>query len=204
MRRILLITSSPSAEESLSTRFANELAQALSRDGKGTVTVRDLSNAPLPHIGPAYVQGRVVPAAVRTPAQATAVGLAQELIDELKAADIVVIGSAMINFAPSTQLKAWFDYVLWPSVTVQFSETGAQGLITGKKAYLVTAAGGHYAEGPMAAMDFQSGYLKHLLGFIGMTDIEQIRIEGVAYGPNAVNGAMAQASAQIESIAAAA
>ncbi len=202
MRRILLITSSPSGDQSLSTRFANELAQALSREGKGTVTVRNLSTAPLPHIGPAYVQGRVAPAEARTPEQAGAVGLAQELIDELQAADVVVIGSAMINFAPPTQLKAWFDYVLWPGVTVKFSEAGAQGLITGKKVYLVTAAGGHYAEGPMAAMDFQSGYLKQLLGFVGMTDVEQIRIEGVAYGPDAVNGAIAQASAQVERIAA--
>ncbi len=202
MRHILLITSSPSGEPSFSTRFANELAQALSRDGKGRVTVRDLAADPLPHIGPAYVQGRVTPPEARTPEQAAAVDLAQRLVDELKSADTVVIGSSMINFAPSTQLKAWFDHVLWPGVTVQFSATGATGLITGKKVYLVTAAGGHYADGMMAPLDFQSGYLKHLLGFIGLSDVEQLRIEGVAYGPEAVQSATAQASSEIQRIAA--
>lgn len=202
MRHILLITSSPTGAQSLSARFANELAQTLSKDGKGTVTVRDLAAAPLPHIGTAYVQGRVAPAEARTPEQVAAVELALSLISELKSADAIVIGSAMINFAPSTQLKAWFDYVLWPGVTFQFDKNGVKGLITGKKVYLVTTAGGYYAEGPMAPLDFQSGYLKHLLSFIGLADVEQLRIEGVAYGPDAVNGAMAQASADIERIAA--
>jgi FMN-dependent NADH-azoreductase len=202
MNNILLITSSTGGEGAFSTRFATELAQALGRDGKGTITVRDLAIDPLPHVGSAYVQGRMAAAEARTPEQAAAIGLAQQLVDELTHADIVVIGAPMINFAPPTQLKAWFDHVLWPGVTVKFTEAGAKGLVTGKKVYLVTAAGGRYAEGPMAALDFQTGYLRHLLGFMGLTDVEHVRVEGVAYGPEAVQGAVRQASADIERIAA--
>lgn len=202
MRNILLITSSPSGEQGFSTRFATELADSLAANGAGRITTRDLSSQPLPHIDAAYVQGRAIAAAQRDARQSAAISLAEQLISELRQADIVVIGSAMINFAPATQLKAWFDYVIWPGVTVQFGAHGAEGLITGKKVYLVTAAGGHYGEGQMAAMDHQSGYLRQLLGFIGLSDVEQILVEGVAYGDAAVQAASSQARASIARIAA--
>lgn len=202
MSNILLLTSSPNGDSGFSTRFAKELAQKLTREG-GSITSRDLTAQPLPHIDADYVQGRTLPADQRTPRQAEAVAVAERLIDELNAADAVVIGSAMINFAPSSQLKAWFDHVIWPGVTVRFTAHGAEGLITGKKAYLVTTAGGHYAQGPLAAFDHQAGYLEHLLGFMGLKDIEHVRIEGVAYGPEAVAGAVERASADIERVAAA-
>jgi FMN-dependent NADH-azoreductase len=89
------------------------------------------------------------------------------------------LGSGMINFGPSSQLKAWFDHITWPGVTFGYSAAGRpQGLLTGKKVYLVTAAGGVFSEGDWAPFDFQTGYLRHLLGFIGLTDIEIIRVEG--------------------------
>jgi FMN-dependent NADH-azoreductase len=204
MRHILLITSSPSGPSSISTRVAHELAEKLSDAGQHSITLRDLAATPLPHADLAYVQGRSLPAEERTPEQAESVGRALSLVNELKSADVIVIASAMINFAPPTQLKAWFDHVVWPGVTFQFGEKGAQGLISGKKVYLVTAAGGRYVEGPLAELDFQSGYLQHLLAFIGLSDIEHLRVEGVAYGPDAVEAALAQASADIERIAKAA
>lgn len=198
MPKILLLTSSPSDQQSLSTRFASELAHALTKGHENQITWRNLTSNPLPHIDSAYVQGRNIADVSRSPEQAKAVDIAQNLIDELKAADIVVIGSAMINFSISTQLKTWFDYVLWPGHTVQFSDSGAKGLITDKKVYLVTAAGGRYVDGPMAAFDYQSKYLEHLLQFMGLSDIEHIRIEGVAYGPEATQVALDQANAQIQ------
>lgn len=119
-----------------------------------------------------------------TPEQAEAVAVAQELVNELKAADIVVLGSGMINFGPSSQLKAWFDHVTWPRVTFGYSDTGPKGLLTGKKVYLVTAAGGVFSEGVWAQFDFQTNYLLHMLGFIGLTDVEVIRVEGTVSGPD--------------------
>ncbi|RQR31957.1 MULTISPECIES: FMN-dependent NADH-azoreductase [unclassified Burkholderia] len=201
MSRILLITSSPRSIDSLSTRFAHDLARQLAqRNTTGTVTLRDLSADPLPHIDDAYIRGRTLAPDARSAEQARAVALAQTLVDELRAADIVVIGSAMTNFGPSTQLRAWFDRVIWPQVTFQYGESGIAGLLERKKVYLVTASGGIFSEGPYAPFDYQSGYLKHLLGFIGLTDISELRVEGVAQGADAAQAAMAKAGQALQAL----
>ncbi|MCW2283704.1 FMN-dependent NADH-azoreductase [Rhodoblastus acidophilus] len=197
MTNVLLVTSSPRGAEGLSTRFATELAKKLAAQSGGAVTPRDLSAKPLPHIASAYISGRTAPPESRTPEQAEAVGRAETLIHELQTADAIVIGSGMINFSLSTQLKAWFDHIIWPGVTFAFDASGPRGLVTGKKVYLVTASGGVFSEGAYAPFDFQTAYLAHLLGFIGLTDVDVIRIEGTAYGPDAVNAAIAAAEAQI-------
>lgn len=193
MSHILLITSSPRGADSLSSRFATEIAEGIKARSGGTLTVRDLAADPLPHITSAYINGRVTAPDDRTPEQAEAVGIAQALVDELKAADVVVLGSAMINFGPSSQLKAWFDHVTWPGVTFGYGATGPKGMLHGKKVYLVTSAGGVFSEGVWAPFDFQSNYLMHLLGFIGLTDIELVRVEGTVLGPDAAEAAVANA-----------
>ncbi|MDR0246093.1 MAG: NAD(P)H-dependent oxidoreductase [Burkholderia sp.] len=194
MSRILLITSSPRSTDSLSTRVAHDLARQLAaRDANDAVTVRDLSTDPLPHIDNAYIVGRTLPPAARSEEQARAVGLAETLIDELRAADIVVIGSAMTNFGPSTQLRAWFDRVIWPQVTFRYDEHGVAGKLEGKTVYLVTASGGVFSEGPYAPFDYQSGYLKHLLGFIGLTDVREVRVEGTVLDAEAAIAKAGQA-----------
>jgi FMN-dependent NADH-azoreductase len=201
MTRILLVTSSPRGAEGLSTRFATEIAKGLRVRSGGTVVTRDLAANPPPHIAPAYIQGRVAAPEARTPEQVEAVGLAQALVDEVKAADVIVLGSGMINFGPSSQLKAWFDHITWPGVTFGYSAAGKpQGLLTGKKVHLVTATGGVFSEGDWAPFDFQTRYLRHLLGFIGLTDIEIVRVEGTVFGPEAAEAAIAAAEAQVRSV----
>lgn len=166
----------------------------------GTLQIRDLSANPPPHIGQAYIQGRVTASEARTPEQAKAVRLAQELVDEVKAAGVIVLSSGMINFGPPSQLKAWFDHITWPGVTFGYGESGKpQGFLTGKKVYLVTAAGGVFSDGDWAPFDFQTGYLLHLLGFIGMTDVDIVRVEGTVFGPEAAKAAIAAAEAQVRS-----
>jgi len=118
-----------------------------------------------------------------TPAQIEAVGLAETLVAELKAADIVVIAASMINFGPSSTLKAWIDHIVWPGVTMVPSHEGPRGLITGKKVFIVAASGGIYSSGPMAANDMLVPYLKQILGFIGLSDFETIRVEAQSFGP---------------------
>lgn len=201
MTRILLVTSSPRGADSLSTRFASEIAEGLKARLGGTLLARDLAANPPPHITQAYIHGRITPLEARTPEQVKAVALAQELVDEVKAADVIVLGSAMINFGPSSQLKAWFDHITWPGVTFGYGEAGRpQGSLIGKKVYLVTAAGGVFSEGDWAPFDFQTGYLRHLLGFIGLTDIEIIRVEGTVFGPEAAKAAITAAEAQVRSV----
>ncbi|MBN3839950.1 NAD(P)H-dependent oxidoreductase [Burkholderia sp. Ac-20349] len=193
MSRILLITSSPRSIDSLSTRFAHDLARQLAQDDSAdAVTLRDLSAEPLPHIDDAYIVGRTLPPEARSAEQAQAVGLAEVLVDELRAADIIVIGSAMTNFGPSTQLRAWFDRVIWPQVTFRYGESGVTGTLEGKQVYLVTASGGVYSDGPYAPFDYQTGYLKHLLGFIGLTDVRELRVEGTSQGAEAAQAAIAK------------
>ncbi|MDK1376461.1 MULTISPECIES: NAD(P)H-dependent oxidoreductase [unclassified Sinorhizobium] len=200
MTNILVLTSSPRGAEGLSTRFATEIADGLKARSGGTLTIRDLAANPLPHITPAYIHGRTQPPETRTPEQAEAVGLAETLVKELQAADVIVIGSGMINFGLSTQLKTWFDHVVWPGVTFSYGEAGAQGLLAGKKVYLVTAAGGVFSEGSYAPFDFQTGYLQHLLGFIGLTDVELVRVEGTVFGPDAANAAISATEVQVRTV----
>ncbi|NKI98770.1 NAD(P)H-dependent oxidoreductase [Novosphingobium sp. SG707] len=201
MTNILLVTSSPRGAQSLSTRFASEIADGLKAHSGGAIVSRDLAANPLPHIAQAYIQGRVAAPEARTSEQAEAVGLAQILIDEVKAADVIVLGSGMINFGPPTQLKAWFDHITWPGVTFGYGEDGKpRGLLTGKKVYLVTATGGVFSEGQWAPFDFQTDYLRHLLGFIGLTDVEVIRVEGTVFGPDAAKAAIAAAEAHVRAV----
>jgi len=200
MSNILLITSSPRGADSLSTRFATEIAEGIQARSGGTLTVRDLATNPPPHIASAYIQGRVMASNDRTSEQAEAVAIAQELVDELKAADVVVLGSGMINFGPSSQLKAWFDHVTWPRVTFGYGDAGPKGLLTGKKVYLVTAAGGVFSEGVWAQFDFQTNYLLHMLGFIGLTDVKVIRVEGTVSGPDAAKTAIETTEKAVQAV----
>lgn len=201
MTSILLVTSSPRGAEGLSTRFATEIAEGLKARLGGTVSTRDLATNPPPHITPAYIHGRVTAPEARTPDEVEAVGLAQQLVDEVKAADVIVLGSGMINFGPSSQLKAWFDHITWPGVTFAYNEAGRpQGLLTGKKVYLVTATGGVFSEGDWAPFDFQAGYLRHLLSFIGLTDVEIVRVEGTVFGPEAAKAAVATTEAKVRAV----
>jgi len=201
MTNILLVTSSPRGSESLSTRFATEIADGLSAGSGGHLVKRDLAADPLPHIGPAYIKGRLLPAESQTPQEAEAVAIAQTLIEELKAADVIVIGSALINFGLSSQIKAWFDHITMPGATFSYSQEGApEGLLTGKKVYLVTAAGGIYSEGELKPIDFQTNYLLHLLGFIGLTDVEIVRVEGTVFGPELAEAAIAATQADVHAL----
>jgi len=200
MTHVLLITSSPRGAHSLSSRFAAEIAEGIKTSSGGTLKVRDLVADPLPHITSAYIQGRIAVPEERTPEQAAAVALAQDLVDELRAADVVVLGSGMINFGPSSQLKAWFDHVTWPAVTFGYGDNGPKGLLTGKKVYLVVAAGGVFSEGVWAPFDFQSNYLLHLLSFIGLTEAEVVRIEGTVFGPDAAEAALKNTEAAVQAL----
>ncbi|MEK6294305.1 MAG: NAD(P)H-dependent oxidoreductase [Paraburkholderia tropica] len=200
MSNILLITSSPRRVDSLSSRFANEIAEGVKARAGGALTLRDLATSPVPHITEAYIHGRMAAPEARTPEQSKAVRVALELIDELKAADVIVLGSGMINFGPSSQLKAWFDHITWPGVTFSYGDAGPVGLLTGKKVYLVTATGGVFSEGAYARFDFQANYLLHLLGFVGLTDVELVRVEGTVFGPDAAKAAIASTEVAVKAL----
>jgi FMN-dependent NADH-azoreductase len=124
--------------------------------------------------------------------------LSDTLVDELVAADIVVLAVPMHNFGLPAALKSWIDHIVRAGRTFSYSAAGPAGLLNDKKAILVVSRGGIYSEGPMKAFDFQETYLRSVLGFIGVTDVQAVRVEGVAMGADALTNAMSSASAQAE------
>ncbi|HEY1926231.1 MAG TPA: FMN-dependent NADH-azoreductase [Caulobacteraceae bacterium] len=202
MSKILLITSSPRLE-SHSTKVARTLVERLiSRLPNSTVTVRDLTREPLPHIDDSFATGRDLPIDKRSPAQRDVLELSDKLLEELFAADTIVIAAGMINFGIPSNLKAYIDYIARPGVAFRYTEKGPEGLIKGKKVYLVLARGGVYSEGPMQQFNFQDTYLRAALSLMGVTDIEVITIEGVAFGPDAADRAVRGALDKVSAIAA--
>jgi FMN-dependent NADH-azoreductase len=202
MSKILLITSSPRSA-SYSTKVARALAEKLvSVEPNASLTVRDLARDPLPHIDDSFAAARDVPPENLTPAQKETLALSDKLLQELFAADTIIIAAAMFNFGIPSNLKAYIDHIARPRVAFRYSEKGPEGLVKGKKVYLVVARGGMYSEGPMQQFNFQDTYLRAVLGFIGLTDIELITVEGVAFGPEAANRAVSNAMTKVSAIAA--
>lgn len=202
MSSILLLTSSPRAE-SLSTTIATDLAGKLQAQKTGSAIVRrDLTV--LPHIDDLFTAAIRKPADARSAEEAAAVKTSDELVNELLAADTIVIGTGLINFNIYSSLKTWIDNVARAGLTFKYTENGPVGLATGKKVYVVLASGGVYSQGPAAAMNHAVPYLKSVLGFLGITEVETIYVEGLAYGPEAAEKAIDAAKARAEEIALAA
>jgi len=204
MSQILLITTSTRGSDSYSTQVAQALVAKLQADKPGTTLVtRDFAAAPLPHVGEDFVAGRMLPAEQRSAAQAAAMVLSDELIDELLASHTLVIASPMYNFGVPSTLKAWIDHIARAGKTFAYGANGPSGLVAGKKVYLTAARGGLYSEGQQfAAYNFQDPYLKAVLGFLGMTDVETIVVEGIAYGPEATEKAVTGALGKVAALAA--
>ena len=204
MSSILLLTSSPRSD-SLSTKIAADLADKLKAQNPGkTIVHRNLATSPLPHIDDLFTAAIRTPADARTPEQAEAVKVSDALVDELLAADTLVIGTGLINFNIYSSLKAWIDNIARAGRTFTYTETGPKGLATIKKAFIVLASGGVYSEGPGAAMNHAVPYLKSVLGFIGITNVEAVYVEGLAFGPEAAEKSIAAAQARATELALAA
>jgi FMN-dependent NADH-azoreductase len=195
--KILHIISSPRAN-SYSARLGHQIVDKLLAAHPGsTVHERNLTTHPLPHFEEAFVQGIFTPTDSRTPAQLAAIRHSDEVIDEVQAADVLVIGAPMYNFSIPSSLKAWLDHLVRAGVTFSYGPNGPEGLLKGKKVYLALASGGVYSEGsPMAAYDFMAPYLKPVLAFIGLTDVEVVRVEGTSI-PDLEPTALAKAVASM-------
>jgi FMN-dependent NADH-azoreductase len=120
------------------------------------------------------------PAEKHSPELAEAVKHSDEAIAELLDADVIVIGMPMFNFSIPSSLKAWIDHIARAGKTFRYSESGPEGLVTNKKIYLAISSGAVYSEGYMKQFDFTEPYLRSVLGFLGMTDVTAIRVEGVS------------------------
>ena len=200
---ILHIDASASdAHTSHSRRLSADLVAKLRAGGDGaTVTYRDLAVDLLPHVD-TTIRAAWSDDAANDPGLAEIGRRSRGLVEELKAADTIVIGTPMYNFSVPSTLKAWIDHVAIAGQTFHYTDKGPEGLLGGRKVYLVLSSGGVYSSGPFADFEFLDRYLRAIFAFLGLTDVETVRAEGVAYGPDADAAAMKDAKARIETLAA--
>ena len=194
---ILHIDASASdAVTSHSRRLSAELVQKLKAANPGaSVVYHDLAAERLPHVDMTIRQAWT-PEGEKDASLSETATRSKAMVDELKAADIVVIGSPMYNFTVPSTLKSWIDHVSIAGQTFQYTESGAKGLLSGK-AYLLLSSGGIYSQGPFAPFEHLSTYLTSILKFLGISEVNIIRAEGVAYGPEQDKAAMLSAQDQI-------
>ena len=201
MATVLHIDSSVRHTGSLSRQLGGEfIAKWKEANPSDTIVTRDLAAAPLPHLTEQLIGAYFTPPDQRNADQAHTIKLSDTLVDELLAADTIVIGAPMYNFSVTSGLKAWIDHVARAGRTFNYGASGPEGLVTGKKVYVFIASGGVYSQGPAAAYDHLTTYLRAALGFLGMTDITFIVAEGVGMGEDAVANAIAKGRADINAI----
>lgn len=164
---LLRIDASARREGSVSRDLTDQI---ITRLDCASVVARDLADG-LPLITEDWVAANFTPADNRTPTQVETLALSDTLIAEIKAADILVIGLPIYNFGVPAAFKAWVDLIARAGVTFRYSETGPVGLLEGKRAIIAVASGGTEAG---SAIDFATGFAKHVLGFIGIHDVEII------------------------------
>ena len=195
---ILQINSSARSEGSQSTRLANTIVERLKATQPDTrLTIRDLASNPHPALDEAALGALFTPADQRTPEQNARVALDDALIAEIQDADVLVMGVPMYNFGITTQLKNWIDAIARAKVTFQYTANGPEGLLKNKKVFVALTRGGFYRD---TDADSQVPYLKMVLGFLGLTDVEFVYAEGMAMGAEAEQKAIASALQQIEDV----
>lgn len=188
---ILLISSSPNLEGSNSRALAQNLANGLAGDAR--VVVRDLGANPPPHLDQETIGAFYTPEADRSDAQKQKLALSDTLIDEVFAADAIVIAAPMHNFGIASSLKAWIDHVARIGRTFEPTGQGPKGLVTDRPVYVVTTRGGVYGPGtPFNHLDHLEPYLRRALNFIGVENISFIYAEGTAKGDDGLKAAQAE------------
>jgi FMN-dependent NADH-azoreductase len=199
----LLRIDSSARGNSVSRQLTGRFVEAWQQEHpQGTVIERDLTTTALPHITDEWVQAIHSDPASLTAGQKQVLQLSDALVDELVQADTIVIGAPMYNFAISASLKAWIDQVVRVGKTVLWTAAGPQGILKGKKVYVVTSRGGAFRPGtPTERFDHQEPYLRHILGFIGLTDVTFIHAENQKPGAQA-EIAKSAAIQQIQQLAA--
>ena len=199
MAKVLVLNSSILGSDSASREIVDHALKILAgRDLALEIRSRDLGAEPIPHLSTANWAGvRGTPSSAVE--QATR-ALSDTLLDELRAADMLLIGAPMYNFSIPTGLRSWFDHVLRAGETFRYGENGPRGLLSGKRVIVVESRGGMYSQGPAQAMDFQEPYLRQLLGFMGLSDVQFVRVERLGSGGDARATALAGAKSQIEAL----
>lgn len=192
---VLHIDASARHQDSVSRALT---ARIVSRLGDTDVIRRDL-DTPLPIINETWVGANFTPADTRTATQRDALAVSDSLLDELRRADTLIIGTPIYNFALPANLKAWVDMIARAGESFRYTEAGPEGLLTGKRAVLVISSGGTALDSPA---DFATPYLRFMLNFVGITDIEVIAADRMALDPDTTRAAAEAAVDKLAKLAA--
>jgi FMN-dependent NADH-azoreductase len=178
MPSLLAVLTSPRGDYSVSRALTAQFVDQWKKEHGGEVVTRDLCKTKLPFVDLPWIAGAYTPAEQHSPEMTEALAISNELIAELQAADHIVIGTNMYNFNVPANLKAWIDHIVRFNVTFNASY---EGLLKGKKATIIQVSGGLYNPGAQAeSYNYETGYLKFILGFIGITDVNVIMAGGTA------------------------
>lgn len=190
MTTLLRIDASARRDGSVSRQLTGEI---VARARPDNVIVRDLAE-PLPLIDEDWIAANSTRREDRTPEQAARLSLSDRLIEEIREADLLVIGVPIYNFGVPAAFKAWVDLVARAGVTFRYSEAGPKGLLTGKRAIVAVASGGTEAG---SDWDFATGFIRHVLGFIGIEDVVFVKADRLAIDPE---GTLSAARDEIASL----
>jgi FMN-dependent NADH-azoreductase len=189
MPQILIVESSPRGSESASRRLTRKLKERLAALHPDAIFMeRDLAKESVPHLDYPTIKAIFSAGPVKDGDLQSAVHLSDQLTAEVLAADILVISTPLWNFGLPSVLKAWIDHVVRAGKTFAYTADGAKGLALGKKAILLLASGGVFTEGPWKPFDTEEPYLRQILGFIGIEDVQTARAEGMNIPALAANG----------------
>lgn len=195
MTKFLVIRSAATGSASVSNKLIDAYIAARP---DAVVVERDLDKSPVPHVHSASLAG-IGRDAPEGDEFAETRALQDVLIAEVFDADVIVIGLPLYNFGMPSTLKAWFDYIARAGATFQYTEAGPEGLVKGKRAVIAHARAGKYDDD--SGFPFALAHTKALLGFIGITDVEVVTAEGLAFGPDAAEAAISSATAEISALA---
>lgn len=203
MKTLLQINASIFGDASQSTRLAHQfVTDWTARHPGATVLVRDLARGPVPHLTAERFGAFLATPESRTPEQQAAVAESDALIDEIRRADVVVLGLPMYNFGVPSTLKAYFDHIARAGVTFRYTESGPVGMLgTGKQVVVFATRGGLYAGTPR---DSQTTFVRDFLGFIGFTNVHFVYAEGLSMGAERRDAALAAAQRSMAELAPAA
>jgi len=198
MKTLLQLNASLYGGDGQSSRLAARFVEGwLAANPGATLLRRDLAREPVPHLDAERFGAFLAGEDARDAEQEAVVAYSDRLIDELKRADVIVIGLPMYNFGVPSTLKAYFDHVARAGVTFRYTENGPLGLLTGKQAYVFAARGGRYAGTPS---DTQTGYVRQFLRFLGIVDVEFVYAEGLAMGEAGKQAALARARLAVDGL----
>lgn len=199
MAQVLVIESSARGADSVSRQLTAQFVRQWQQAHPGdSIQLRDLAQEPLPHLDAALLGGWMNAAEQHSPAEREALARSERLTEELLAADVLVLAAPMYNFAIPSTLKAWLDHVLRAGVTFRYTADGPRGLLLGKRAIVLTARGGIYTGSPL---DHQEPYLRQVLGFIGIDQVEFIHAEGLNMGGDTAQQGLDDARSRVAALA---